>query len=146
MNENINDMMNQFSTMLQKNELPEEFKQILNSLKNDCNNNTNSEETSTNSDKVENNSFQSNENFSNSSQNFDFNFSNIDINTILKLKSLINSINNDKNDPRTNLLKSLKPYLKESRKNKIDEYIKFFNMSKIFETFNSRDGDINHDL
>lgn len=64
----------------------------------------------------------------------------IDIDTILKMKSIIEQINT-KNDPRSNLLESLKPYLKESRRNKIDQYIQLMNMSKIIESFNSMNGE-----
>lgn len=55
---------------------------------------------------------------------------NIDINTILKMKSIIDAMNK-KDDPRANLLYSLKPYLRESRKNKLDQYVNLLNMTKI---------------
>ena len=48
----------------------------------------------------------------------------IDINTILKMKSIMDKMGNSKNDPRANLLLSLKPYLKESRKAKVEQYIR----------------------
>ena len=47
-----------------------------------------------------------------SSQNNNFNF---DMNTIMKMKSIMENMNN-KNDPRANLLYSLKPYLRDSKK------------------------------
>ena len=54
----------------------------------------------------------------------------------------MNSMNNDKqNDSRTNLLKSLKPYLKESRKDKVDQYIQLMKMGKVFEIMNPLGGD-----
>ena len=66
--------------------------------------------------------------------------SNVDFDTILKMKSIIDSMN-IKDDPRSNLLQSLKPYLKESRRSKIDQYVKLMNMSKIMESFNFFNGD-----
>ena len=54
----------------------------------------------------------------------------IDINTILKMKTIIDSMN-QKNDPRANLLYSLKPYLRENRKNKLDQYVNLLKMTKI---------------
>ncbi len=54
------------------------------------------------------------------SSNNSFNFNNIDMNTILKMKSVMEKMNN-KNDPRSNLLYSLKPYLREGRKEKLDQ-------------------------
>ena len=62
------------------------------------------------------------------------NNSSIDIDTILKLKSLMEQMNR-KDTPDSNLLASLKPYLKESRKNKVDQYISLLNMSKAINLF-----------
>lgn len=56
----------------------------------------------------------------------------IDPATLLKMKSIIEQMNvNNNNDPRSNLLQSLKPYLKDSRKSKLDQYVQFMNMSKM---------------
>lgn len=49
----------------------------------------------------------------------------IDINTILKMKFIMDKMGNSKDDPRANLLLSLKPYLKESRKSKVEQYVRF---------------------
>ena len=75
---------------------------------------------------------------------FDSNSSNtasgIDFETIMKMKSIIDKIN-VKDDPRSNLLQSLKPYLKESRRSKVDQYIQLMNMSKVMEVFPFMGGD-----
>lgn len=63
-----------------------------------------------------------------------------DIGTMLKMKSIIDSMNKQQNDPRANLLRSLKPYLKNSRKEKVDQYIKLFSMGKVFEMINPLGG------
>lgn len=68
----------------------------------------------------------------NVSENTSSNFNNIDMNTILKMKSVMENINS-KNDPRSNLLNSLKPYLRNSRKEKIDQYANLLNFTKIAE-------------
>lgn len=70
-------------------------------------------------------------------------FGNIDMNTILKIKQIMEKMNNNKNDPRSNLLLSLKPYLKPSRKQKVDQYIQLFNMGSIMENFNFMGGEKN---
>ena len=62
-------------------------------------------------------------------------FSNIDMNTILKIKQIMEKMNQKKDDPRANLLLSLKPYLKPSRKQKVDQYIELFQMGNIMENF-----------
>ena len=66
---------------------------------------------------------------------------NFDMNTILKMKSIFEQMNKN-DDPRSNLLLSLKPYLKESRRKKVDQYIQFFKMSNIFDMFNNTGGDL----
>lgn len=64
----------------------------------------------------------------NNQNNFDF--SKIDMNTILKMQSIMSKLN-DNNDPRTNLLYSLKPYLREEKKGKLDQYASLLNVAKI---------------
>ena len=49
--------------------------------------------------------------------------SDIDIETILKMKSIIDKMNVKKDDPRSRLLQALKPYLNENRQSKLDQYI-----------------------
>lgn len=68
-------------------------------------------------------------------------FGNIDMNTIFKIKQIMEKMNQNKNDPRSNLLLSLKPYLKPSRKQKVDQYIQLFNMGSIMENFNFMGGE-----
>ena len=66
---------------------------------------------------------------------------NIDINTIKNISSIMGNMNNTKNDPRANLLLSLKPYLNETKKDKIDNYVKFLQFAKIIEVMNPLGGD-----
>lgn len=73
-------------------------------------------------------------NHNNSSNNGNFDFSQIDMNTILKMKSVMEKLNNS-NDPRSNLLYSLKPYLREERKEKVDQYANLLNVAKIADIF-----------
>ena len=63
-----------------------------------------------------------------------FDFSNIDMNTILKMKSVMEKLN-QKDDPRSNLLYSLKPYLRDEKKEKLDQYTNLLNVAKIAELF-----------
>lgn len=69
-----------------------------------------------------------------SSNNTNFDFSQIDMNTILKMKSVMEKLNNS-NDPRSNLLYSLKPYLREEKKGKLDQYANLLNVAKIADLF-----------
>ena len=69
---------------------------------------------------------------------------NIDFDMLMKMKSIIEKMNDNKNDPRENLLLSLKPYLNESRQSKVEQYVKLFHMSKIIDVFNTTGGDADH--
>ena len=69
-----------------------------------------------------------NNNYSeNNSNSFDF-----DINTILIMKNIMDKINNQ-NNPRNNLLYSLKPFLRSDKKEKLEQYIKISNILTILE-------------
>ena len=68
-------------------------------------------------------------------------FGNIDMDTIFKIKTIIDSLN-QKDDKESNLLYSLKPYLRKSRQEKIDQYINILKISRISNLFkNEKDGD-----
>ncbi len=67
---------------------------------------------------------------------------NIDINTMLKIKEMMDKINSSHNDKRSKLLLALKPYLRESRQTKLDQYMKLLNMAPLLEMFKN-DGDKN---
>ena len=77
---------------------------------------------------------------SNDSQSSENNTSGIDIETIMIMKTIMDKMN-AKDDPRANLLQCLKPYLKESRKSKVDQYIQLMNISKIMDVFPFMGGD-----
>lgn len=66
----------------------------------------------------------------NDALNFDF-----DLDTIIKFKNIYQKIN-DNNNPRNRLLYSLKPFLRESRKKKLDEYIKIANLLGVISIIN----------
>ena len=101
----LKDMMNKGELNDVISQIPPEMIQNFSSMMNNNNNKQNNSEN--------NNSNNSNAQDSNNS----FDFSNIDMNTILKMKSIMDKMNTS-NDPRSNLLYSLKPYLREGRKEK----------------------------
>lgn len=119
---NMNNIMEQLNQMLNNNTVPDELKTIVDNLKNSSN------------DKPS-------EQSSNDSNSF-----NIDMNTMLKMKQVMDSINSNKDDPRTNLLLSLKPYLKDSRKKKVEQYIKLFGIEKAFQVFDFLGGENKNDV
>lgn len=81
----------------------------------------------------------SNENSYNDQDNNNNNF-NFDFETIMKMKTIMDRFNSSKNSPEANLLLSLKPYLNNNRKQKLDQYMQFLNISKVLEAFNSNGG------
>lgn len=73
---------------------------------------------------------------SSTSSNFNqFDMSSIDINTMMKIKSVMEKMNHS-SDPRSNLLQSLKPYLRDEKKSKLDQYANLLNMTSLIELFN----------
>ncbi len=151
MADNMEDLMSNVKKMVDSGNIPPEIQQMMNSLQNSSNN---SNSVSNNSDNNNNidlnkvlsqvspemlNSFSSmlqssnisnNNSSSNSSNNDNTSGFNIDMNTMLKMKNIISSMN-QKDDPRANLLYSLKPYLRDSKKGKLDQYVNLLNMTKI---------------
>ena len=83
----------------------------------------------------------SSSNNSSTSSNSDDSHSSIDINTILKMKEIMDKINSTHNDKRSNLLLALKHYLRKSRQSKLDQYMKLLNMAPLLEIFKNNGGD-----
>ena len=115
-NEDMSEVIKNLSGMLNSDNIPDNIKDMLNSF-------------SSSSDSSSNNV--SNDVSSNSSQD-----TGIDMETLLKISNIVSKMNSSQNDPRSNLLLSLKPYLKESRKNKVEQYVKLLNMSKVLDIIN----------
>ena len=140
-NEDMSDIMQKLSS-------------IINSSNTDYNNKSTNDDVSSNSNQFnmdnlkefinnfQNSSQEDNTNInddSNNSNNNSINF-NFDINTMMKMKSIMDKMNSSRNDPRSNLLQSLKPYLNNNRKERLDQYMQFLNISKVLEAFNSEGG------
>ena len=116
-NGNLSDAISNISP-----EMIQNFSKILSSQK---------EPNSQNAQQYEEPTPQNSTNTSSQSNNFDF--SNLDINTIMKMSSVINKMKDNQNDPRANLLNSLKPYLRDSKKGQLDNYMNLLNVAKIAE-------------
>ena len=121
--DDVKQMINNGSSNDLNNLLSQVSPEMINNLSNILN--SNAQTSSQNS---------SNQNINNSTSNNNNNF-NLDMNTIMKMKSIMENMNN-KNDPRANLLYSLKPYLRDSKKDKLDQYVNLLNVSKSAELMN----------
>ena len=110
-NGNIADAISQIS--------PEMIQNFSKMLSNQNNSNTNANTNTNNTSNNPNGNTVTNTNTNtstNNNTNSNFDFSNIDMNTIMKMSSVLGKMNNTKDDPRANLLNSLKPYLRDSKK------------------------------
>lgn len=122
---------------------------IINNFKNMMNNDSSSDSSSSNLNitpemisnlaSVLKNNSSSESSADSSDNNNSSSSSNIDFETILKIKSIMEALNK-KNDPRSNLLYSLKPYLRESRQKKIDQYVNLFKITEVSNLFKNETG------
>ena len=135
--------MDKLNSMLSNGNIKDMLSQVppdtINKLSNMMNTNTNQKGVNTSNSNTSKNNDTNNPNFSdtvNSANNFDF--SNIDMNTIMKMKSIMEKMNQT-SDPRSNLLQSLRPYLRDEKKSKLDQYSKLLNMTSLMELFNQQD-------
>ena len=140
MSDNLADAFNNLKKMMDSGNIPSELQGIVNNINNGGND---SKQTLNNmlsqvSPEMLNNfssMLSSSNNTSSSSQNSSNNISsngsfNLDPETIIKMTSMINAMN-QKDNPGNNLLHSLKPYLRDSRKDKLDQYANLLNLTKI---------------
>ena len=123
----LNDMVKNGDVSKLISQIPPDMLQNFSSL---MNNNTNIKKDST--DNVKNNENNISNNTTNNNNNNSFDFNNIDINTIMKMKSIMEKMNSA-TDPSSNLLVSLKPYLRDNKKEKLDQYANLINFAKIAE-------------
>lgn len=124
----LNDMMKNGDVKDLISKIPPEMLQNFSSMVN--NNSQNNANNINNANNNEDNLNKNSNNGNNNSNSFDF--SNIDMNTIMKMKNIMEKMNNT-NDPRSNLLASLKPYLRDNKKEKLDQYANLINFAKIAE-------------
>lgn len=114
-NGNISDAISQISP-----EMIQQFSSLLSNSNNQNNTQNN----------IQNNNPSTSSNTNTSNENTNSQFGGLDIGTIMKMSSTFGKMNNT-NDPRANLLNSLKPYLRDTKKDKLDNYVNLLNMTKI---------------
>ena len=137
-NGNISDAISSIS--------PEMIQNFTKMLSNQGNNNKNEQ---TNNYNINNQNQQTYNQSSNNNQNQElngFDLSGIDMNTIMKMSSALGKMQNSKNDPRANLLNSLKPYLRDSKKGKLDNYMNLLSVTKIAEIMKDNNKENNNNV
>ena len=105
-NENMNDLIKKAQKMIENNQIPPEIKEFAQKIS--------SKEPTTQS---------------NSSKNFNNNLNPDNIQKMLQMATAVSNQTSD--DDMSKLLFALKPYLRNEKKEKIDEYIKLIKMGKI---------------
>ena len=123
---NINSSTTQSENQENLNITPEMISNLTNMLK--SNNSETEKQTESNSN--------------NTNKQQDSTFNNIDFESIMKIKSIMETLNK-KDDPRSNLLYSLKPYLRESKQKKLDQYVNLLKITEISNLFKNGKGDGN---
>ena len=113
MEDNMSDMMKNLSSMLGGKEIPNNVKDMLNSVINNSSKSTSNADSSANANNND--------------------FSNIDINTILKMQQIMKSINSEQSSSRVNLLRSLKPYLNPNRQDKVEHIFSYLTWKKFLK-------------
>ncbi|MDO5557507.1 MAG: hypothetical protein Q4G05_04625 [Clostridia bacterium] len=141
MNEDMSNLIDKLSNSLGNSEIPDNLKEVINNFasqnisKDGQNNNSNLDSISS----IINT-------FNSKKETSDGTSSNIDIETILKIKNILDNVNSTDNNNSANLLRCLKPYLKENKQSKVDQYIKLLNMSKYLDIFNALGGEKKNDI
>ena len=121
MGEDMDDVFQKLNSIISDKETADNLKNIINNF------NTSSTNSSQAFDDEKDKTYQNN------TKNNSSDIPNFDINTIIKLKNLMDRFNSSNNDSRANLLLALKPYLADSKKEKIDLYIKFLKILNVAE-------------
>lgn len=125
----MSDIINKFNTILKDKNID------LNNLNSDS---SNKEKIEHDNNQDNNIFYHNNEKTENTSNVFSNLFgADFDISTLLKFKSIFDKANN-KNNPRNQLLYSLKPFLSETRKEKLEQYTKIANILYVLNLLNEK--------
>lgn len=71
-------------------------------------------------------------------------FANLDMDTMMRLGKIFTSMN--KEDPRKNLLLSLKPFLRNDRQKNVDTYVFVLGILNVLDSFNNGDSGFNGNI
>lgn len=148
----MSDIMQKINEMLKGNNVPDSIKSAMNELKSNASESSSHNTNSNFSSETLQNFLQSlssqTKNTKKEEEQTSETTNSIDFETIMKMKNIMEKLNHSpKDDPRANLLLSLKPYLRKGRKEKVDQYVKFLNMGKIIDVLKTEDsGGDSHDV
>ena len=127
-----NDLLNSLKGMLGDN-ADEKINAVINMLKSDTSPNIQSTAEKIENDIIIDNNNSSGQNSPEANKSDKLNTESAEF--ISKIKSVIDEIGSA-NDPRSNLLMSLRPYMRDTRKKSIDSAVKILNLSRFSGLFN----------
>ena len=121
---------------------PEMIENLVNMLKSNGNSDSSTPNSSSNNSTDLNDILKnfSSSNSSNTNNSGSSSLGNIDFETITRMKTVMDTFNS-KNSPDSNLLYSLKPYLRRSRQEKLDQYINILKISQISKMLRNEEGE-----
>ena len=64
-----------------------------------------------------------------------------DMETMMRIMKVMNSMNSPQNNASANLLNSLRPFLRDSKKEKLDQYVKMVKISNVISELNHLGGE-----
>lgn len=130
---NLNDMIKKAQDMINNNQIPPELQSLVKNFNNVQNSNNQPNNTGGQGFNNQPNNFSTRENSSyNTSQSTSqSSMPNIDIDTLMKMQSIMSKMQNSSDNDMSRLLSSLKPYLRDDKKGKVDEYMKLVKMGQM---------------
>ncbi len=116
---------------------------LINSIQEKMNNNESShkEENNTSSFDISSilNAFSANKEENDNTTNSENNGTGFDPSILLKMQKIMSTMNG--NNPKKELLLSLKPFLRKSRQDKMNDYLTILNVITVLESFKNKDSD-----
>ena len=147
-NNDFDELVKKAQTMINNNQVPPEIAEMMrnmNANNNIKNHNNNSSSSSNSNNANENSSSFDNGNMMNKQGSQNYHNYNNDKNSGIDLNAIISNTNfNQESDDISNLLKALKPYMSNAKKEKIDEYIKLVQIGKAAKLFNELNNNNNN--
>lgn len=122
--DDMSNLVKQVSELIEKDGIPENLKEVINSLRTD---NQNPQKKEDSQDSAPS-----------------FNLNGIDPSMLLKMSSIMNGMN-FKDNSRSNLLSSLSPYLKDSKNSKMGQYLQLLSIVGMMDGFKNTGGDVKSD-
>lgn len=149
---NLNEMIKKAQDMINNNQIPPELQSLVNNF-NKGQSSASSKDYSNQSNNVNIQNYNnkncdtSTNNYNNQTSNYNDNnynnsngqnsMPNIDMATLMKMQSIMSKMQNNGDNDMSRLLSSLKPYLRDEKKGKVDEYMKLVKMGQMTKILES---------